>query len=77
VLTRGRLIDNFGMALGRLNLILMLCRRRIERSEMEKALVFLVTDFVIAFIIAKPKSCCERSSQLRKQKEKGINPLLL
>jgi hypothetical protein len=59
-----RLVDNFGVALGRLNLILMLCRRRIERSEMEKALTFLVTAFVMAFIISKPKACCERSSQL-------------
>jgi hypothetical protein len=71
-----RLIDNFGVAMGRLNLILMLCRRRIERSEMKKALTFLVTAFVIAFIIAKLKTCCERSSQLRK-KEKRFYPLLL
>ena len=70
---------NFGMALGRLNLILMLCRRRIEQSEMEKALTFLVTAFVIAFITAKPKACCERSSQLRNQIKRisyNTNPIL-
>jgi hypothetical protein len=71
------------MAMGRLNLILMLCRRRIERSEMEKALTFLVTAFVIAFmkliIKAKPKACCERSSQLRNQIKRisyNTNPVL-
>ena len=44
---------------------------------MEKALTFLVTAFVIAFIIAKPKACCERSSHLGQFHEQSFYPLLL